>query len=45
MAHIVWCIENIKEKQFDFIQRLKLSKNVQFGADADIYEEIQMLVI
>ncbi len=37
------------EKQLNFIRRLKLSKNIQFGADADIYmttrDEIMMLLM
>ncbi len=37
MAHIFWFSENMEEKQLNFIQRLELSKNMQFGADADIY--------
>ncbi len=37
MAHIVWYRENIEEKQLSFIQRHKLSKNIQFDADADMY--------
>lgn len=36
MAHIVWFYENMEEKQLSVIQRLKLSNNMQFGADADI---------
>ncbi len=46
MAHIFWYSENMEEKQLNIIQRLKLSKNVQFDADADIYmTKILMLVI
>ncbi len=36
MAHAVRYSENIEE-HLSFIQRLKLSKTMQFGADADIY--------
>ncbi len=47
MVHIVYS-ENMEE-QLNFIQRPKLSKNTQFGADADIYDkkkdEILMLVM
>ncbi len=34
LAHIVWYSENMEEKQLSFIQRLKLSRNMQFDADA-----------
>ncbi len=37
MTHIVWYNENIEEKTAQIIQSLKLNKNMQFGADADIY--------
>ncbi len=46
MAHIFWYSENMEEKQLNNIQRLKLSTNVQFDADADFYmTKILMLVI
>ncbi len=38
IAHIVWYSEKTEgKKQLNFIQRLKLSKNMTFAADADIY--------
>ncbi len=36
MAHVVWKSENMKKKYLLF-QRPKLSKNMWFDADADIY--------
>ncbi len=46
MAHIFWYNENMEENQLNIIQRLKLSKNVQFDADADFYmTKILMLVM
>ncbi len=38
MAHIVRYSANMEGKHLSFIQRPKLSKNMQFGADADIYK-------
>ncbi len=37
MTLIVWYSENMEEKQLSFIQKHKLSKNMQFRAGADIY--------
>ncbi len=37
MAHIVWYIKHMEEEHLNFIQWPKLSKNKQFGGDADIY--------
>ncbi len=49
MAHILWYRENVEEKQLHFIQRLKLSNNMLFGSDGDIFMdkkyEILFLVI
>ncbi len=49
MAHILWYRENVEEKQLHFFQSLKLSNNMQFGLDADIFmdkkDEILFLVI
>ncbi len=38
MAHIVRYSANMEEKHLRFIQRPRLRKIMQFGADADIYK-------
>ncbi len=37
VAYVIWYSENMEENTAQFFQRLKLSKIMQFGADADIY--------
>ncbi len=44
MAYIVWYKGDTKKKQLSFIQRLKQSKNIQFGAIWYFYDKILMLV-